>query len=120
MPVISSAEERKQRELKAERMQTFIKFAQDLKASFMIWIKVGGVISGSLILVYLFAKFVISWDLFYETDLKYSTIFFVIFIFFLLSVVACWLIAFLLYNTKHKRNTKYRDSEIGRGDNNHE
>ncbi|MBD5111499.1 MAG: hypothetical protein HDT42_03055 [Ruminococcaceae bacterium] len=120
MSIISSAEERKLRELKAERKQIFIKFAQDLKSSFIIWIKLGGIISGVLILAYLFAKFVMKWDLFYETDLKYSKIFFAVFIFFLLSVIVCWLVAFLLYNTKHKRNTRYKDTGIGRGGNNHD
>lgn len=120
MSIISSAEESKLRELKARRKQIFIKFAQDLKASFVIWIKLGGIISCGLILAYIFAKFVLKWDLFYEIDLKYSTIFFAVFIFFLLSVVVCWLVAFLLYNTKHKRNTKYKDTGMKHGGNNHD
>jgi len=113
MPIMTSADERKMRELKEERKQTIIKFAQDIKASFKIWVKVGGIATGMLILAYLFARFVIEWDLFYETDLKYSTIFFLVFLFFVFSVIACWLVAFFLYNTKHRRNTKYKDIADG-------
>ncbi len=120
MSIISEAEEKKQREIKAERKQVFIKFAQYFKASFVIWIKLGGIISGGLILTYLFAKFVIKWDLFYETDLNYSTILFIIFVLFLLSVLVCWFVAFMLYNTKHKRNTKYKDSRKWHGGNRHD
>ena len=115
MPLMSGAEERQKLYLKEERKQTLLKFWQDLKASYLIWIKIGGIITGVLILVYLFTRFVIKWDLFYETDLKYMTIFFIIFILFLVSVGLCWLGAYFLYNTKHKRNTKYKDQDIGRG-----
>ena len=115
MPLMSGAEERQKLDLKEERKQTLLKFWQDLKASYLIWIRIGGIITGALILVYLFTRFVIKWDLFYETDLKYSTIFFIIFVIFLVSVGLCGLGAYFLYNTKHKRNTKYKDQDIGRG-----
>lgn len=115
MPLMSGSEERQIRDLKDERKQTLLNFWHDIKDSYIIWIKIGGIITGGLILVYLFARFVIKWDLFYETDLKYMTIFFIIFILFFVSVGLCWIGAYFLYNTKHKRNTKYKDQDIGRG-----
>jgi len=33
------------------------------------------------------------------------------------SNIACWLVAFFLYNTKHRRTTKYKSLDIGRGGN---
>lgn len=107
MPIMSSAEEQKKSELKGERIQTLKKFAEDIKASFLVWIKIGSLVSGLLILLYLSTKFILKWDLFYETDLKYSTILFIMFILLLVLVIACWFVAFFLYNTKHKRNTRY-------------
>lgn len=97
------------RELKRERRQTLMKFAQDLKVSFKIWIKGGGILTAAIILAYLFARFVLDWDLFYETDLRYSSIFFAVFVFFVISVAICWLVAFILFNTKHRRNTRYKE-----------
>jgi len=91
------------RELKRERRQTLMKFAQDLKVSFKIWIKGGGILTAAIILAYLFARFVL------ETDLRYSSIFFAVFVFFVLSVAICWLVAFILFNTKHRRNTRYKE-----------
>lgn len=115
MPVMTSLEERQQKELQEERKQTLVKFFEDLKTSFLIWIKIGAAITGAFILLYLIATFLFKWDLFYETDLDFKTIFFAVFIFFIIAVVACWLVAFFLYNTKHRRNTKYKTQDVGRG-----
>ncbi len=118
MLIMTSSDEKKQREIREERKQTFIKFLQDLSASFKIWMKIGGVVSAFLIIAYLFARLILNWNLFYETDLDYSKMFFMIFIFFAFCVLACWLVAFFLYNTKHRRNTKYKEHDISCGGNN--
>lgn len=115
MSTMYSAEESKLNEQKAERKQTLIKFAQDLKVSFLIWIKIGGIISGGIVLAYLFTRFIMGWDLFYETDLNYILIFLMITILFFVSVCFCWFGAFFLYNTKYRRPNKYKEQEIGRG-----
>ena len=115
MPIMNSAEERRQNELKEERKQTLAKFFDDFKASFIIWIRIGGITVGVMILIYLFAKIAYSWDLFYESDLEFQSIFFAVFIFFTVAIAACWFIAFFLYNTKHKRNTKYKTGENSQG-----
>ena len=82
MLIMTSSDEKKQREIREERKQTFVKFLQDLSASFKIWMKIGGVVSAFLIIAYLFARLILNWNLFYETDLDYSKMFFMIFIFF--------------------------------------
>ncbi len=115
MSTMSSADEIILNEQKAERKKTLIKFARDLKISYSIWIKIGGIISGSLILSYLFTRFIIGWDLFYETDLNYTMIFLIITVLFFVFVSLCWFGAFFLYNTKHRRNTKYKSQSIERG-----
>ncbi|MBQ2152764.1 MAG: hypothetical protein II440_04890 [Clostridia bacterium] len=43
MPIMNSAEERRQNELKEERKQTLAKFFDDFKTSFIIWIRIGGI-----------------------------------------------------------------------------
>jgi len=115
MPILTSTEERQKKELQEERKRTFINFFEDLKNSFLIWIKIGASITGGLIILYLIATFLFKWDLFYETGLNFRTIFLAIFIFFLVAVGICWLVALFLYNTKHRRNTKYKAQDIGRG-----
>lgn len=107
MPILTSLEEKRKKELQEERKQTLVKFFEYLKASFFIWIKIGAVITCAFILLYLIATFLFKWDLFYETGLDFKAIFFAVFIFFIMAVVICWLVAFFLYNTKHRRNTKY-------------
>ena len=76
-------------------------------ASFLLGIKAGGILIGVLIILYLAAKFIFRWDLFYETDLNYAVIFLVLTIVFAVLVLICILIAVILYNNKHKRSTKY-------------
>jgi len=109
MPVLSSAEEKKQQETKEKRRQTLLTFVHDIKTSFSVWIKLGGFIFGFLSVAYLFAKFVLKWDLFYETDVKYPTILFWLGLAFVGFMIACWVVAFIYYNKPHKRNTKYNN-----------
>ena len=115
MRILTSAEERKLRELKEERRQTLKRFAMDFRTSFLIWIKISGVITIAAILIYLVAKHLFSWDIFYEMNLDFSSIFMLSFLLFLLSVAACWLVALFLYNTRHRRNTNYKPIGSGRG-----
>ena len=115
MPIMNSAEERRQNELKEEQKQTLAKFFDDFKTSFLIWIRVGGISVAVMIIVYLIAKVAYSWDLFYESDLEFQSIFFAVFVFFTVAIFSCWFIAFFLYNTKHKRNTKYKVIENSQG-----
>ena len=114
MSVLSSAEEKKQQEIKEKRRQTLLTFGRDIKASFAVWMKLGGFIFAFLSVAYLFAKFVLKWDLFYETDVKYSTILFWLGLSFLGFMIACWVVAFINYNKPHKRNTKYNDYVVDR------
>lgn len=115
MSVLTSAEERKLQEQKEERKQTMIKFTYDFKTSFLIWIKISGIVVLATVLLYLISKFVFYWDILYETDLPVSSMFLVAFFMFVFSVIVCWFVAFFLYNTKHRRNTKYKVLDVGRG-----
>ena len=108
MPLLTSAEERRQQEKKEEKRQTLRNFALDMKSSFKIWIKVIGAASLLLIAVYLFLRFVLKWDLLYETEMDYRKLFYVCFGISAGAVIVCWLGALWLYNTKHRRKTKYK------------
>ena len=109
MPLLTSAEERRQQESKEDRKQTLRNFALDMKSSFKIWIKVAGVVSLLLIVGYLFSRFVLKWDLLYETEMDYRKLFFSCFEIATGAVIVCWLGALWLYNTKHRRKTKYKN-----------
>ncbi len=115
MPMLTSEEERKKQERSAELRLTFRKFFEDFLTSFKIWIKIAGILDGILIIGYLFARFIVRWDAFYETQLDFTVIFFLIALFFLIILISCWLVAFFLYNTHHRRNTKYKTYDVGRG-----
>ena len=117
MPINSNSEDNTQQIINNERKETLIKFFSDFKVSFLIWIKIGGIVVGGIIILYLLARFVLKWDILYETNVKYSTVFFFVAIGFIISIIACWLVAFFLYNTKHPRGTKYKPLDIGRGGN---
>lgn len=108
MSVRTSEEEKNLSEKKNERKKAFQKFKVDFISSFLIGIKIGGIILGIAILIYLGAKWLLKWDLFYETDLKYSSILLIITIIFSIIVFLCCFVAWILYNTKHRRNTKYK------------
>ena len=108
MAVTTNSEELKFRDEKDERRNTLRKFREDFFASFRIWIKIGCICSAAVILLYVFLRFVLKWDLFYETDLNYPLIFLVVCILLVILIFVCWLGASFLYNTQHRRNTKYR------------
>ncbi len=109
MSVLSSAEEKKRREIKEERRQALEKTVQYMASSFLIGIKFGGIMFLAAIVAYFIAKYLLQWDLFYETDVNYPSLCFKVVAFLLIILVLCWLGAFILYNTKHKRNTKYKE-----------
>ena len=109
MPLLTSAEERRQQERKEERKQTLHNFALDMKSSFKIWIKVAGIVSALLITGYLISRFAFKWDLLYETETDYRNLFLWGFKIFAGAVVLCWGVALWLYNTKHRRKTKYKN-----------
>lgn len=116
MPILTSVEERQKKERLEERKQMLIKFLGDLISSFRIWMMIGAVITVVLILIYLLLTFIFKWDLLYETNLDFKAIFFSVFISFVIAIIVCWLVAFFLYNTKHRRNIKkYKVQDIGRG-----
>ncbi len=117
MPVLSNSEDRNHQVVENEHKETLIKFFSDFKTSFLIWIKIGGIAMGSVILLYLFARFILKWDILYETNVNFSTGFFIVAMGSIISIIACWLVAFFLYNTKHRRTTKYKSLDIGRGGN---
>lgn len=109
MPLLTSAEERRQQEKKEEKRQTLRNFALDMKSSFKIWIKVIGAASLLLIAVYLFLRFVLKWDLLYETEMDYRKLFYACFGISAFAVMVCWGVAYLLYKTQHRRKTKYKN-----------
>lgn len=82
-------------------------------SSLFIGIKIGGTAMIIAILLYLAAKWLLKWDLFYETDLKYPYIVLIITIMFFVIALLCFFVAFILYNTKHRRNTKYKEDNKG-------
>ena len=107
MSIRTAEEEKRILEKQTDRKRAFLKFREDFMTSFLLGIKVGGILTLSIIVLYLIAKWIFKWDLFYETDLNYSTIVFVLAVFFAALILLCVIIAFILYNNKHKRNTKY-------------
>lgn len=115
MPILTSEEEKQKSNRKQELKSVILKFRDDYLSSFLIGIKVGGLFLASAIIIYLVAKLGFKWDLFYETDLKYSSIFLFITAMFFIIVILCIIVAVILFNTKHKRNTKYRNSDNNTG-----
>lgn len=109
MPILTSEEQKLKSEHQKEFKFAIQKFWQDYLSSLSIGVKVGGIALISSIAIYLIGKFVFRWDLFYETDLNYTLIFLLITIIFLVIVVLCIIVAIILFNTKHKRNTKYEE-----------
>ncbi|MGN0470860.1 MAG: hypothetical protein ACI4GV_08100 [Acutalibacteraceae bacterium] len=107
MPILTSEEEKQIATQKAEMKSTLSKFKSDYLSSLFLGIKVGGVSLAFLVLIYFIAKYIFSWDLFYETDLNYSAIFMLIAAIFFAVVILCIIVAVILFNTKHRRNTKY-------------
>lgn len=108
MAVITSAEEKIQQDRKEERRQTLAKFWQYFRRSFLFGIKVGAALLLIVILAYCCAKYIFKWDLFYETDVKYSLLCLIAFAALLVIMFVCWVGGFVLYNTPHTRNTKYK------------
>ncbi len=108
MGITTNSDELKFRDEKTERIKTLRKFREDFLSSFKIWIKIGCIGSAAVILLYIFLRFVLNWDLFYETDINYPLIFLVACILLVSLIFVCWLGASFLYNTQHRRNTKYR------------
>ncbi len=108
MSIRTSEEEKLLLEKRNERKQAIKKYGSDFLSSFLIGIKAGGIGLALLVVAYLVAKLLFKWDLFYETDLEYTAIVFAVTIIFFAMVVLCCVIAFILYNTKHTRNTKYK------------
>ena len=113
MAIRTSEEEKLLSEKRSERKQAIKKYGSDFLSSFLIGIKAGGIGLVLVIVVYLMAKLLFKWDLFYETDLEYTAIVLVVTIIFFIMVVLCCFIAFILYNTKHTRNTKYKTVNEG-------
>lgn len=113
MAIRTSEEEKLLSEKRNERKQAIKKYGSDFLSSFLIGIKAGGIGLAIVIVAYLVAKFLFNWDLFYETDLEYTAIIFVVTIIFFVLVLLCCFIAFILYNTKHTRGTKYKSVNEG-------
>lgn len=105
---IRTSEEKLLLEKRNEQKQAVEKFKSDFISSFVIGFKIGGIGLILLVVVYLVAKILFNWDLFYETDLEYTDIVFALAVVFLFVVGLSCLVAFILYNTKHSRNTKYK------------
>ena len=107
MAIRTDEEEKRLSEKRSDRKKAFVKFRDDFMASFLLGIKAGGIITAAVIVIYLAAKFIFRWDLFYETDLNYPAIMLIMAILFAVLIIICVIIAVILYNNKHKRNTKY-------------
>ena len=95
MSILTDEEEKIKSIRKKEIKDASIKFKGYYLSSLFLGLKVGVLSLAAVIILYLVAKWVFRWDLFYETDLEYSSIF------------LCIVVAIILFNTKHKRNTKY-------------
>lgn len=107
MSIRTREEERERREQRIEREEILGKFAGEMFKMFKIWIRMDALFMVILMLVYLFLVFVRDWDFFYDTDIKGTTIFLLLFTGSSMAVIVCGLVALFLYNTKHKRDTKY-------------
>ena len=110
MSRLTSEEQKLRLEKKKEFKNIIIEFKNDYLSSFFIGIKkVGTVILGLLILGYFIAKLIFQWDLFYEVELSYRDIFLIITVLFIVIDFLCLGIAFILFNQKHERKTKYKN-----------
>jgi len=107
MAAFINNKERELLERKTERKKTFKELTGHYLKSFVLGVKIAGITMAVVILIYLLLKFLGDWDLFYETDVDYLSLFFAMGIFFGGIVIICLLVAFWLFNNKHKRNTKY-------------
>ncbi len=115
MPILTSEEEKIKLTRKKEFKDAAMKFKGVYLSSLALGLKVGGLSLAGVILLYLIAKWIFRWDLFYETDLEYALIFSVVAFIFLFVVFLCIVVAIILFNTKHKRNTKYSTVNDTRG-----
>lgn len=107
MSILTSEEERLKNDHRNELKNIISKFKDAFVSSLLIGLKMGGISLAVVIVIYLVAKWIFRWDLFYETDLRYSSIFLFITSLFIIIVFLCIIVAIILFNTKHKRNTKY-------------
>ena len=115
MPILTNEEEKIKQTRKKEMKDVALKFKDDYLSSLILGLKVGGLSLVGVIVLYLIAKWIFRWDLFYETDLKYASIFLFITFVFLFVVFLCIVVAIILFRTKHKRNTKYSTVNDTRG-----
>ena len=107
MSILTDEEEKIKSIRKKEIKDASIKFKGYYLSSLFLGLKVGVLSLAAVIILYLVAKWVFRWDLFYETDLEYSSIFLFITFVFMFVVFLCIVVAIILFNTKHKRKTKY-------------
>ena len=115
MPILTSEEEKIKLTRKKEFKDAAVKFKGVYLSSLILGLKVGGISLAGVILLYLIAKWIFRWDLFYETDLEYASMFRFITFVFLFVVFLCIVVAIILFRTKHKRNTKYSTVNDTRG-----
>ena len=115
MPILTNEEEKIKLTEKKEMKDAIRKYKKDYLSSLVLGLKVGGLSLAGVIILYLIVKLIFKWDLFYETDLKYASIFLFITFVFLFVVFLCIVVAIILFNTKHKRNTKYPTANSTRG-----
>lgn len=90
----------------------FRKFSKNFWNHFIFGLKVIGIFSALIILIYIVFK-IAGFDFLYETNLQLSSSLGIIFVLFIMLVLVFIFMAFLLFNTKHRRNTKYTNKIIG-------
>ena len=108
MPILTLEEENLKMKRRQEIMEAIDQFRQQYFSSMLWGLRIGGGSLGVIIVLYFFAKWIFRWDLFYETDLDYELVFLILAIISLLIVIICIVVAVILFNTKHKRKTKYK------------
>jgi len=108
MPILTSEEQNLKMKRKQEIMGAITQFRKQYISSMLWGLKIGGISLGTVIVLYFLAKLIVRWDLFYETDLDYDLVFLTFAGICLFIVIICIVVAVILFNTKHKRKTKYQ------------
>lgn len=79
---------------------------ENLKSYLKIFARYGLIAIAAIIVVYLIL-FIAGWDVFYETDIPFMSIFIFTSSLFFILFIASFVISFILYSTKYTRRTKY-------------
>lgn len=80
---------------------------ETLKRYLKFFLRIGSLVILSVVCLYLILKFLFKWDVLYEKNFPFRTVFFSCCIIFFVLSLSTFIISFVLYNNKYVRHTKY-------------